>query len=313
MKKISFVVPVFNEEKSIRRLYQEIKNVSLFDLPKFSIEIIFINDGSTDSSLEVMKSLRKIDSNVEIISFRKNCGKSIAVSEGFRKSAGDIIVTLDADLQDDPANVKAMIEKMDEGYDMVVGWKKDRQDPWAKILPSKIFNIFVRNFSGINLHDFNSGLKVFKREVIKNIRLYGELHRFKPVLAYQAGFSVTEIPVKHRKREYGTSKFGWERFLKGFFDFLTVMFISYFGQRPLHFFGMFGMILIIFGIFFGTYLSIEHFHGHPIGTRPLLTLAVLLIISGIQLISTGLIAEMIVSKHKSEEKIPIEYETMKRK
>ncbi len=312
-KKISFVIPVFNEEESIDKLYQEIKKISSSDLSQFSIEIIFVNDGSTDNSLDIMKELRATDYRVEIISFRKNCGKSLAVNEGFRKSTGDIIVTLDADLQDDPANVKELIEKLDEGYDLVIGWKKDRQDPLTKTIPSKIFNLFVRTFSGINLHDFNCGLKVFRKEVVKTIRLYGELHRFEPVLAYQAGFSVTEVVVSHRRRQYGQSKYGWQRFFKGFFDFLTVMFLSYFGQKPLHFFGLLGGFGITLGIIFGIYLTVQHFQGHPIGTRPLLTLAVLLIIAGLQIISTGLIAEMIVSKHSNEEKIPIDYETIKRK
>lgn len=312
-KKISFVIPVFNESKSIKRLYEEIKEVSSSSLKDFRFEIIFIDDGSKDESLEVMRSLRETDYRIEIISFRKNLGKAVALSQGFRKSIGDIIVTLDADLQDDPSNIKNMIEKMDEKYDLVVGWKKDRQDPLDKIIPSIIFNLFVRTFSRIPIHDFNSGLKVFKKDVIKSLRLYGELHRFIPVLAIQAGFSVTEIPVTHREREYGVSKYGLERFLKGFFDFMTVMFLSYFGQKPLHLFGLLGLFGIILGTSFAIYLSMEHFKGHSIGTRPLLTFSVLLIISGLQIISTGLIAEMIVSKHKSEEKIPIEYETVRRK
>lgn len=312
-KKISFIVPIFNEEQSIEKLYEEIKHTASQDLSKFSIEIIFVNDGSTDNSLEVCKNIKQKDYRVEIISFRKNLGKSVAVNEGFRKSSGDIVVTIDADLQDDPSNVAALIEKLDQGYDVVVGWKKDRKDPLTKIIPSRIFNLFVKTFSGINMHDFNSGLKVFRKEVVKNIRLYGELHRFKPVIAYQAGFSVTEVPVTHRKRQYGQSKYGWQRFLKGFFDFITVMFLSYFGQKPLHLFGFLGSFAIIIGITLGTYLSIQHFQGYSIGTRPLLTLSVLLIISGLQIISTGLIAEMLVSRSRSEDKVPIEYETTKRK
>lgn len=312
-KKVSFVIPAFNESKSLEKLYKEVIATHNSDLQDFNLEIIFIDDGSTDSSLEVMKNLRKEDHRVEIISFRKNCGKSQAVSEGFRKAIGDIVITLDADLQDDPANTKILIDKLEEGYDLVVGWKKNRQDPFTKTIPSKIFNLFVRTFSGINLHDFNSGLKVFRKEVTKNMRLYGELHRFKPVLAHQAGFSVAEVPVLHRKREFGVSKFGWQRFLKGFFDFITVIFLSSFGQRPLHLFGLLGMIGISIGLILGIYLSIQHFQGYSIGTRPLLTLSALLIIAGLQIISTGLIAEMIVSKHKSEEKIPIKYETIRRK
>lgn len=313
MKKISFVIPVFNEAESLEKLYEELKVAHSSDLRNYRFEIIFVNDGSTDDSLEVMKSLRETDYRIEIISFRKNLGKSLALSEGFRKSTGDIIVTLDADLQDDPSNIKAMIEKLDDEYDVVVGWKENRQDPLTKTIPSKWFNLFVRTFSKMPLHDFNSGLKVFKKNVVRSIRLYGELHRFIPFLANQAGFSVTEIAVVHREREYGYSKYGGERFLKGLFDFTTIMFLSYFGQKPLHLFGFLGTFGIVLGTAFGIYLSTEHFKGHSIGTRPLLTFSVLLIISGLQIISTGLIAEMIVSKHRSEEKIPIEYETIKRK
>lgn len=312
MKKISFVIPIFNEASSLEKLYQEIKT-AVSSLEKYRFEIIFVDDGSTDNSLEVLKNLRLTDYRIEIISFRKNLGKALSLSQGFRKSIGDIVITLDADLQDDPSNIKNLIEKMDEGYDMVVGWKKDRQDPFDKIIPSKIFNLFVKTFSRIDLHDFNSGLKIFKRDVVKNLRLYGELHRFIPVLVTQAGFSVAEVPVIHRQREYGSSKYGWQRFLKGFFDFITVIFLSNFGQKPLHFFGFLGIFGIILGSIFGIYLTILHFQGYSIGTRPLLTLSVLLIISGLQIISTGLIAEMIVSRGRSEEKIPIEYETIKRK
>lgn len=312
MKKLSFIIPVFNEANSLDKLYQEIK-ITVSSLQNFKFEIIFVDDGSTDNSLEVMKNLRAGDYRIEIISFRKNLGKSQALSQGFRKSTGDIIVTLDGDLQDDPANLKNLLEKMDQGFDMVVGWKKDRNDPFSKTIPSKIFNLFVNTFSGVPLHDFNSGLKIFKKDVVKSLRLYGELHRFIPVLVVKSGFSITEIPVTHRKREYGVSKYGWQRFFKGFFDFITVMFLFNFGQKPLHLFGLLGGFGIVLGIIFGIYLSVLHFQGQSIGTRPLLTFAVLLIISGLQIILTGLIAEMIVNKTRVEEKLPIEYETIKRK
>ncbi len=312
MTKLSFVIPVFNEAQSLEKLYQEIKT-SVSAIGNYKLEIIFIDDGSTDNSLQAMKDLRARDYRIEIISFRKNLGKSVALSQGFRKATGDIVVTLDADLQDNPSNLKNLIEKMEKGYDCVVGWKKYRQDPLSKTIPSKIFNMFVGICSNIPIHDFNSGLKIFKKEAIENLKLYGELHRFIPVLIAGAGFLVAEIPVTHRQREYGVSKYGWQRFLKGFFDFITVMFLSNFGQKPLHLFGVLGMFGIILGLIFGGYLSILHFQGHSIGTRPLLTLSVLLIISGLQIISTGLIAEMVVSKGRNEEKISIEYETKKRK
>jgi glycosyltransferase involved in cell wall biosynthesis len=312
VEKISFVIPVFNEEKSIEKLYQEIK-ASVAVLGKFSFEIIFIDDGSTDESQNVMRALRERDRRIEIVKFRKNLGKSVALGQGFRKATGDLVVTLDADLQDDPINLKILIKKMEEGYDCVVGWKEDRKDPLDKTLPSKIFNLFVSTFSKLDMHDFNCGLKLFKKEAVKNLRLYGELHRFIPVLVNNAGFLVTEVSVTHREREFGVSKYGWPRFIKGFFDFITVMFLSNFGQKPLHLFGLLGMFAIILGAIFAIYLSILHFQGYSIGTRPLLNFSILLIIAGLQMISTGLIAEMIVSRSRGEEKLPIEYETLKRR
>ena len=313
MKKISFIIPVFNEAGGLEKLYQEIK-ASFSSLENFKFEIIFVDDGSEDNSLEVIKNLRTRDYRIEIISFRKNLGKSVALSEGFRKSTGDIVVTLDGDLQDDPVNVKNLIAKMDEGFDMVVGWKKDRQDLLSKTISSKIFNFFVRTFSRIPLHDINSGLKIMTKEVAKDLYLYGGLHRFIPVLAFQRGFKVSEIPVIHHPRQFGNSKYGAERIIRGFLDFLAVNFIGAYGQRPLQFFGLLGSASILIGLIFGIYLSILHFLGEKIGDRPLLTFAVLLIITGLQLLSIGFLAEMLIRKGKMiDEKIPIEYETIKRK
>lgn len=312
-KKISFIIPVFNEERSVEKLYLQIRDLLATKLKNYLGEIIFINDGSTDQSLSVVKNLRTKDYRIGIISFRKNLGKATALYEGFKKSSGDLIVTMDADLQDDPDSVPELIQKINEGYDLVVGWKKYRQDSWDKTMPSKIFNFLLRSFSATPLHDFNSGLKLFTKDAIKDIRLYGELHRFIPLLVRQRGFEVAEIPVNHRKREFGKSKYGWTRLIKGFFDFLTVMFLSTFGQKPLHFFGVLGLIGIIVGVLLGAYLSILWFQGYSIGGRPLLILSVLLIISGIQLGSTGLIGEMIVSKSRKDEKLPIDFETKQKK
>lgn len=309
-KSISFVIPIFNEQNSLRELYDQLKQITKNKLREFTPEIIFINDGSTDNSLKVLKQLHDQDSNVKIISFRRNLGKATALNQGFKKASGDIVVTMDGDLQDGPENIPALIEKLNKGYDLVIGWKEQRHDPLTKLIPSRAFNFFVRIFSKIPLHDFNSGLKVMKSEVAKEVYLYGELHRFIPVLAFQQGFKLSEIPVIHHPRKYGTTKYGWERLLKGFFDFLTVMFLSSFGQRPLHLFGLIGAFGMILGIIFGIYLSVLHFQGISIGTRPLLTLSVLLVVAGLQMLSIGLIAEMIVNKSKSEEKkLPIDYET----
>ena len=309
MNKISFVTPLFNEQDSLAMLYQQLKSALVnSSLKSYNSEIIFINDGSTDNSLEMLKKIHEKNKSVKIISFRKNLGKSTALNEGFKKSEGDIIVTLDSDLQDGPENIPNLVNKLEEGYDLVVGWKQKRQDPWHKVLASKIFNFFVRISTGVPLHDFNCGLKVMTKEVTENIYLYGELHRFIPVLAAQKGFKVTEIPVVHHPRRLGVSKYGWGRLLKGCFDFLTVMFLGKFGERPLHFFGMLGGIGIFFGLIFGSYLSYLHFQGISIGRRPLLTLSELLILAGLQVLSIGLIAEMIVRKTNSADKLPIDYE-----
>lgn len=305
---LSLVIPLFNEQDSIIELYDQIKLVAK-DFNFSLLEIIFINDGSTDDSLNILKGIK--DSNVRVISFRHNLGKATALNQGFRKACGDLIVTMDADLQDDPKSIPMLIEKINEGYDLVVGWKKERFDFLTKVMPSRVFNIFVRKISKISLHDFNSGLKIMKKEVAKELYLYGGLHRFIPVLAVQRGFNkVSEIPVVHHPRKYGKSKYGGERLIRGFLDFLTVMFLNTYGQRPLLFFGLVGITGIFVGLVFAIYLSILHFMGESIGRRPLLIFAVLLIIAGLQILSIGFIAEMMVRRDSRIDNIlPIDYET----
>lgn len=309
-KYLSFIIPVFNEEESLNELYKQIK-VVIKDNRKFSsYEIIFINDGSTDKTLEVIKDLHKNDKNIEIISFRRNLGKAQGLNEGFKKAKGEIIVTLDGDLQDGPENIPLLIEKLQKGFDIVVGWKKKRNDSLNKIIPSRAFNYFVRIFSHIPLHDFNSGLKVMKVEVAKELHLYGEFHRFIPVLAVQRGFKVSEVAVIHHVRKYGSSKYGWQRLFKGFFDFLTVMFLGTYSEKPFHLFGLLGIISILIGIIIGIDLSVLHFQGVNISRRPLLILSVLLIITGLQMVLSGLLAEIIISKRSSPNgDSPIDYET----
>lgn len=305
---LSLVIPLLNEQDSIIELYDQIKLVAKeFNLSL--LEIIFINDGSTDDSLNILKSIK--DLKVKVISFRRNLGKATALNQGFKKARGDLIVTMDADLQDDPKSIPALIEKLNEGYDLVVGWKKERSDSLTKVIPSRIFNFFIGKISKISLHDFNSGLKIMKREVARELYLYGGLHRFIPVLAVQRGFNkVSEIPVVHHPRKYGKSKYGGERLTRGFLDFLSVMFLNAYGQRPLLFFGLVGITGIFVGLAFAVYLSILHFMGQKIGDRPLLTFAVLLIIAGLQLLSIGLIAEMMVRRNsRIDSKLPIDYET----
>lgn len=309
MKKISVVIPVYNEEHSLGQLYSEIKKVFNESLTAYKLEIIIINDGSTDGSLNVLKKLHKKDKNLNIVSFRKNVGKSLALNQGFIEARGQLVVTMDGDLQDRAENIPLLVKKLEEGYDLVIGWKQKRQDPLGKIILSKAFNYFVRFFSGLRLHDFNSGLKVMKVEVAKEIDLYGGLHRFIPVLAYLRGFKITEVPVIHHQRVYGVSKYGWERLIRGFFDFLTVIFLGKFGQRPLHLFGLIGGLSFVLGLSFGLYSGVLQLIGDNIGVRALNILAVILVLEGIQLFLIGLLAEMIIRRSKQGEKLPIDYES----
>ena len=223
-KKISFVISVFNEEKSLIELVKQIKNVLKQDLRDYKYEIIFVNDGSTDDSLEVLKRLEEKNPEIKIFSFEKNLGKATALRIGFKKAVGDFIVTMDSDLQDGSENIPGLLQKINTGYDLVVGWRKKRTDPISKIIPSIVFNFFVRNITKIPLHDFNSGLKVMRVSVAKQIYLYGELHRFIPILAFQKGFKITELIVTHHPRKYGLSKYGKKRFIKSLFVFFAVMF-----------------------------------------------------------------------------------------
>jgi glycosyltransferase involved in cell wall biosynthesis len=295
---VSIVVPFLNEEESLVELYSRIKEAA--DKSHLSFEVCFVDDGSTDKSLEVVKDLRKKYSNIKILSFRKNYGKSAALSEGFKLAQGDNIITMDADLQDDPAEIPNLIKKLDEGFDMVSGWKKKRHDPISKTLPSKFFNLTTSLLTGIKIHDFNCGLKAYRRDVIKEIPVYGELHRYLPVLAHWRGFRVGEIVVQHHARKYGVTKFGWRRLFHGFFDLLTVLFITRYRQKPLHLFGTVGLISVTFGFAILLYLSILWFQGQGIGDRPLLFLGILLMIVGMQSFSLGLIGEMITNSKDEE-------------
>ncbi|MDR1021053.1 MAG: glycosyltransferase family 2 protein [Synergistaceae bacterium] len=289
---ISFVIPCFNEEDSLKALCEEIiKNISAL---KHEYEIIFVDDGSTDNSVNVIKHLIADNNSVRLISFRKNLGKSLALQSGFRNCNGDIIITMDADLQDDPCEINKFIEKIEEGYDLVSGWKYERHDPLEKRFPSKIFNKTVSYLSGVRLHDFNCGFKAYRREVTQNVDIYGELHRYIPVLAHRKGFRIAEIKITHNSRQYGKSKFGMERYLRGFFDSITVVFLSKYYDRPMHIFGRLGGGVSLIGVLISTYLSIEWLRGFPIGNRPLLLLGILCILLGVQLFSIGLIGDMML-------------------
>ena len=306
LKEISIVIPVLNEEKSIQPLYQKIK----FELSDLSTEIIFVNDGSSDGTRELISEIINQDSNVKMIDFKKNYGKATALSEAFKICCGNIVVTIDGDLQDDPSEIKNLISKVNEGWDLVSGWKKVRNDSFLKILASKFFNLITRLKTGIKIHDFNCGLKAYKIKVVKTIKIYGHLHRFIPVLAFNQGFKVTEMPVKHYPREYGKSKYGWSRGFHGFYDFLTVIFLDKYINRPMHFFGKFGLFFSVWGFIISVYLTFQWlvFYLYPLSSdtgeftiiRPLFFLGILLIVIGVQFFSIGFIGEMIVRKSSSK-------------
>lgn len=291
---ISFIIPARNEEGSIEILYKEIA-IEAKKL-KTPFEIIFVDDGSTDKTLQKLQKIHKFDKRTKIISLRGWQGKSVALKAGFEESVGSIIITLDADLQDNPKEIQKFLNKLNEGYDLVSGWKKKRHDPINKVIPSKIFNLLIKVLTGIKIHDVNCGFKAYRREVLENISFYGDLYRFIPILAFKQNFKVAEIAIAHRRRRYGKSKFGFERYLKGFLDLLTIFFLTTYTKRPGHFFGSIGLVSFLLGFVIGIYITYLRISTGSIQYRqPLLFLGVLLMILGVQLISTGLLAEMINS------------------
>jgi glycosyltransferase involved in cell wall biosynthesis len=291
---ISVVIPVYNEEESVETLY--LRLVDVLERVGRSWEVIFVDDGSTDGSEAVLKSIHGRDGRVGLISFRRNFGKSAALDAGFGASRGELVFTLDADLQDDPEEMPAIIELLEQGYDLVSGWKKDRQDPLTKTLPSKLFNLVTSVASGLRLHDFNCGFKLYRGYVARGLKVYGELHRYLPALAHWQGYRVTEIEVKHHKRRFGQSKFGAGRLIKGYLDLLTVVFLNRYTRSPLHFFGTLGSLLCAGGFAIGLYfVGYWVLHQNIGGRVPLLLFAVFLMLTGIQLISTGLLGEMLTS------------------
>ena len=292
---ISIVGPLYNEEESLSELVDQIKK----SLPYRSFEIIFVDDGSSDSSWDVIEQLVEVNSEVKGISLGVNQGKSYALQAGFNEVKGQYIVTMDADLQDDPAEIEQMICSLESGYDLVSGWKKKRFDPISKTIPSKFFNWVTRRAAGIHLHDFNCGLKAYRVEVVAHIQLYGELHRYIPLLAKRAGFgSITEQIVQHRARKYGRTKFGLSRFINGFLDLITILFVQKYLQKPMHFFGTIGVLLMSIGSLINIYLAgIRIFYNAGIGNRPLLFLGILLMVLGVQFLSTGFLGELINKNH----------------
>ncbi|MBT6691681.1 glycosyltransferase [Candidatus Parcubacteria bacterium] len=301
-QEISIVIPLFNEKGSLQELNDKLVDV-LTGL-NLTYEIVYIDDGSDDGSLDILKQLKVSNQQIKVISLRRNFGKSAALAIGFQECQGDLVVTMDADLQDDPNEIPNLIAKINKGYDLVSGWKKDRKDPLVKLISSKIFNITVASMTGIKLHDFNCGFKIYKKEVVKNINVYGELHRFLPALAHQQGFKVTEVVVKHHARKFDESKYGnlgLGRFTNYLLDPINVILLTKYARKPAHFFGNLGLMFFLLGSGLCLYLTIVWFQGQAIGSRPLLFLGVLFIIIGIQLISMGFLGEIIVRQADKKE------------
>ena len=293
---ISVVVPLLNEERSLEALYRQ--TADALESQSQPFEVVFVDDGSTDGSMDVLTRLNAETTNVVVVHLRRNFGKAAALQAGFLEARGDVIVTIDADLQDDPAEIPQLLAKLDEGFDLVSGWKTRRNDPVVRRLFSRVFNWATAVVSGVRLHDVNCGLKAYRAEVLHGMRVYGELHRFLPVLASYQGFRVAEIPVNHRARQHGRSRYGPERYLRGFLDLLSVTFMGRYRYRPLHLFGGVGLFMGALGFVILVYLTVVWFWGQGIGQRPLLTLGVLLMVVGIQLVSLGLLSEMITSQHE---------------
>lgn len=298
---ISLVIPLYNEEESIGELTQWIHNV--LEKASLSYEIILIDDGSNDSSWEKITALSSVSNKIKAIKFNRNYGKSAALNTGFKYAAGNVVVTMDADLQDSPEELPELYRMIaEDGFDLVSGWKKKRHDPITKTIPSKFFNFVTRVFSGIKLHDFNCGLKAYRREVIKTIDVYGEMHRYIPFIAKWHGFNnIGEKVVEHRARKYGTTKFGLERFIYGFLDLLSITFVSKFKKRPMHFFGTFGTLSFLMGSGITLWLTLDkiyHIYMHQISRditdQPLFFLALVAVIVGVQLFLAGFLAEMMI-------------------
>ena len=298
--KISVIIPVFNEVESLKELYDQLKKGLEQYIP---YEIIFVDDGSSDGSVETIKKICELDNSIILIQFHRNYGKSAALSEGFKYANGNYVVTMDADLQDDPSEIKNLINKLEEGYDLVSGWKKDRKDPLSKRLPSKLFNFVTRIVTGVRIHDFNCGLKIYKKAVVKTLELYGGRHRYIPAMAGQKRFKVTEIIVNHRPRIYGETKYGGSRLFHGLFDLISILFLSKYTQSPMYFFGKIGLITFLTGLGIEIYvLYLKYSIGDPFAKHmALLMLGILIIVIGIQFFSIGLVGEMIANSNQDKE------------
>lgn len=323
---LSIIVPFYNEEQSLPLLLEQIyeamadeKLHRLFDR-SFSFELLMIDDGSTDGSTRFIREQIARKPELKLVSLQKNFGKTAALAAGFNYASGEYVITLDADLQDDPFAVRQLIEKLQEGFDLVSGWKRQRNDPFSKTFPSRIFNLTTRLFTGIVLHDFNCGLKAYRRKVVESLELHGEMHRYIPVLAQWNGFRVSEVPVKHNPRKFGKTKFGTSRIFPGLFDFFTVLFITRYLRQPMHFFGMLSLVSFLVGFGISLYVTIgKVFFNEAVVNRPILFLGILLIIVAVQFFSIGLLGEMLTRDTSStpdytvRETVNVEEEEVKSK
>ncbi len=304
---VSIIIPLLNEEKNIEILYNEIQEVAARS--KYTFEIVFVDDGSTDSSLSILESIQKENPQVIIISLRKNFGQTAALSAGFDMAGGEIIIAMDADLQNDPADIPLLLDKIEEGYDVVTGWRFDRKDPFfSRRLPSQIANKIISWTTSVNLHDYGCTLKAFKREVIKSIHLYGEMHRFIPAIASGMGISITEVKVNHRPRRFGSSKYGISRTIRVILDLVTVKFLLSYSTRPIHVFGTMGLLSGGVGFLIAATMTFQRqFYGMAMSDRPLIFLSILLMFVGVQFITMGLIAEMLSRTYHESQSKPTYY------
>ncbi len=291
---LSIVVPVFNEEESLPVFYKKL----LLQISKFKVdfEVVFIDDGSIDKSLSILKKLEEENKNIRVFSFRKNLGKSEALTTGFRKAKGDYVLTIDADLQDRPDQIEKLIEKSKEGFDLVSGWRRDRRDSLFKKISSKIFNTIASIFWGLKVNDLNCGLKLYKKEAAGSLVLYGGMHRFIPLLLHQDGFTTAEVPVVHDKRKLGKSKYSFTKVFTELPDMLTMLFLSRYSKRPLHFFAPIGGVMFVIGFIILLHLTLLRLEGYRIGNRPLLLFGILLVLTGLQVLFTGFLADLFINK-----------------
>lgn len=298
---LSVVIPVLNEEENIPCIYPKLRDV--MDKLYGEYEIIFVDDGSTDNSFEILKEIHSKDSKVKIIKFRKNFGQTAAISAGVDHSKGNIIVTMDSDLQNDPRDIPKLLQKIDEGFDVVSGWRILRRDPFTKKIPSSISNFLARQLTGLNIHDFGCTLKAYKREVLTDLELCGEVHRYIPALVAWEGFKIAEVGVKHHPRRKGKTKYGWKRFVKGLLDLILVTFWQRYSARPIHVFGGLGLLLALVGFTLFGYMGIMRlFFEYPLSERPLFLLSILMMIIGIQFIATGVLADIMLKLYYSQGK-----------